>query len=283
MTGRPPLPRSFLYVPGTRADLFDKAHGGAADAIVLDLEDAVPLPAKDEARAQVRRWLEDGPAPDGAQVWVRVSAEFVAADLEAVVLPVVAGLFVAKASGAVMAEVDTVLARLETARGVTEPLGVVALVESASTLVALPELSGHARVRSFGVGEVDLLADLRVRRTDGTRAAVDAIRLEIVRQAAAAGLEAPVAPTSTDFRDLEAFAASTRHLADLGFRSRTAVHPAQARVINEVLAPDAETLDRARRLVALAEAAGGGITLDEEGRLVDAAVVREAHETLSRA
>ena len=92
-----------------------------------------------------------------------------------------------------------------------------------------------------------------------------------------------MAPTSTDFRDLDAFAASTRHLADLGFRSRTAVHPAQARVVNEVLAPDAETLDRARRLVALAEAAGGGITLDEDGRLVDAAVVREAHETLSRA
>ena len=283
MTERSPLPRSFLYVPGSRPDLFEKGHRGEADAIVLDLEDAVPLPDKEEARAQVRRWLEQDPFPDGAEVWVRVSAEFVVADLEAVVHPAVAGLFVAKASSEVMTQVDAELTRLEAARGVSAPLGVVALIESASTLVSLPELSRHRRVRSFGVGEVDLLADLRVRRTTGTQAAVDTIRLEIVRHAAAAGLDAPVAPTSTDFRDLDAFAASTRQLADLGFRSRTAVHPAQARVINQVLTPDAEALERARRLVALAEAAGGGITVDEDGRLVDAAVVREAHETLSRA
>ncbi len=282
MIARPPLPRSFLYVPGSRIDLFDKAHRGEADAIVLDLEDAVPLTAKEDARAEVRRWLESAPAV-GAEVWVRVSAEFVVADLEAVVQPAVTGLFVAKATSEVLAEVDVELTRLEATRGVASPLGVVALVESASTLVSLPELARHRRVRSFGVGEVDLLADLRVRRTAGTEAAVDAIRLEIVRHAAAADLDAPVAPTSTDFRDLDAFATSTQHLADLGFRSRTAVHPAQARVINEVLAPDAETVERARRLVALAEAAGGGITLDEDGRLVDAAVVREAHETLSRA
>ena len=196
--------------------------------------------------------------------------------------PAVDGLLVAKASTDVLAQADDELSRLEAERGV-DRLGVVALVETAATLVALPRLARQARVRSFGVGEVDLLADLRVRRTSGTEAAVDALRLEIVRHAAAAGLAAPVAPTSTDFRDLEAFARTTRHLVDLGFRSRTAVHPSQVRTINEVLTPDPETLDRARRLIARAEAAGGGVTLDEEGRLIDAAVLREAHETLSRA
>ncbi len=182
----------------------------------------------------------------------------------------------------VLAQADDELSRLEAERGV-DRLGVVALVETAATLVALTRLARHSRVRSFGVGEVDLLADLRVRRTPGTDAAVDALRLEIVRHAAAAGLAAPVAPTSTDFRDLEAFARTTRHLVDLGFRSRTAIHPSQVRTINEVLTPDPVTLDRARKLIARAEAAGGGVTLDEEGRLVDAAVLREAHETLSRA
>lgn len=282
MTVQSALPRSFLYVPASRADLFDKAHGGEADALILDLEDAVPLPAKGGAREHVRRWLEAGPAPRGAQIWVRVSAEFLADDLRAVVHPALAGLVVAKASHAVLTQVDEELDRLEVERGVAG-LGVLALVETASTLVALPELARHRRIRSFGIGEVDLLADLRVRRTPATEAAVDGLRLEIVRHAAAAGLAAPVAPTSTDFRDLDAFAASTRHLVDLGFRSRTAVHPAQVPTINEVLTPDAETMHRARGLIALSDAAGGGVTVDEEGRLIDAAVLREAHETLSRA
>ncbi len=276
-----PLPRSFLYVPASRSDLFAKAHTGEADAIVIDLEDAVPLPAKPEAREQLRLWLETGPAA-GAQVWVRVSAEFLADDLHTAVHPAVDGLLVAKASTDVLAQADDELSRLEAERGV-DRLGVIALIETAATLAALPRLARQARVRSFGVGEVDLLADLRVRRSSGTEAVVDALRLEIVRHAAAAGLAAPVAPTSTDFRDLEEFARTTRHLVDLGFRSRTAVHPNQVRTINEVLTPDQETVDRARRLIARADDAGGGVTLDEEGRLIDAAVLREAHETLSRA
>jgi citrate lyase subunit beta / citryl-CoA lyase len=276
------LPRSFLYVPASRPDLYAKAHASEADAIVIDLEDAVPLPAKPEARDHLRRWLEIGPAAAGAQIWVRVSAEFLADDLRAAVHPALDGLLVAKASSDVLALADDELSRLEAERGV-DRVGVVALVETAATLVALPELARHARVRSFGIGEVDLLADLRVRRTPGTEAAVDALRLEIVRHAAAAGLAAPLAPTSTDFRDLVAFATTTRHLVDLGFRSRTAVHPNQVRTINEVLAPDPETVERARSLIARADAAGGGVTLDEEGRLIDAAVLREAHETLSRA
>jgi citrate lyase subunit beta/citryl-CoA lyase len=278
-----PMPRSLLYVPASRADLFDKAHQGVADAIVLDLEDAVPLPEKETARTNVRRWLEAVDPAAGAEIWVRVSAEFVAEDVEVAALPAVAGLLVAKASKEVLERVHEELTGQERSRKLDRAVGIVALVETAAALVTLPEMAAHPRVRTFGVGEVDLLADLRMRRTPGTAAAVDSVRLEIVRHAAAAGLAAPVAPTSTDFRDLDAFAASTRHLVDLGFRSRTAVHPAQVPVVNEVLTPDEETLARARSLVALAESAGGGVALDEEGRLVDAAVVREAHEVIARA
>ncbi len=277
------LPRSFLYVPAVRPDLFDKAHQGGADAIVLDLEDAVPLHAKAEARLAVSRWLEEVRGRPGAQVWVRVDPTFLVEDLDAAIHPAVSGLFAAKATADALQRLHALAGPLEETRGVPESVGIVALVETAATLLRLADLAGQRRLRTFGIGEVDLLADLRMRRTPGTQAAVDALRLDVVRQAAASGLEAPVAPTSTDFRDLESFAATTRHLVDLGFRSRTAVHPAQVEVINQMLAPDPEELERARRLVALDEAAGGGITVDDSGRLVDAAVLREARETLSRA
>ena len=73
------------------------------------------------------------------------------------------------------------------------------------------------------------------------------MRLQIVRHAAAAGLRPRSRPRRPDFRDLDGIREpSTRHLVDLGFRSRTAVHPAQVPVINEVLAPDPETVDAGR-------------------------------------
>jgi citrate lyase subunit beta/citryl-CoA lyase len=277
------LPRSFLYVPATKPDLFPKATVGPADAVVLDLEDAVPLRNKPEARGAIRRWLE-GEREQGAEQWVRVNAEAVAEDLDTAVRPGLAGLFLAKASLASVSELAETLDRLESERGLLAgSVRVVGLLESARALVDVPALARTRRLTTFGIGEVDLLADLRVSRSDRSAAAVDALRTQVVVHAAASGLAAPVAPTSTDFRDLASFAESTRLMHDLGFRSRTAIHPAQVPVIHQVLTPTPKAVAAARGVVDRFDAAGGGVTTDEHGRLIDAAVVRAAQETLARA
>jgi citrate lyase subunit beta / citryl-CoA lyase len=134
---------------------------------------------------------------------------------------------------------------------------------------------------TVGIGEVDLLADLRVSRSAGS--VIDSLRLQVVVEAAAVGLLAPVAPTSTDFRDLDSFRTTTRALVDLGFRSRTAIHPAQVPVINEVLTPGEAEVAAARDVLARFEQAGEGVTTDVHGHLIDLAVVRGARETLTRA
>ncbi|SDE10938.1 HpcH/HpaI aldolase/citrate lyase family protein [Nocardioides lianchengensis] len=267
------LPRSFLYVPADRPDLFDKAAAGPADAIVLDLEDAVPAAGKTAARDAVRRWLPSSPAT-GAEVWARISPLALDDDLAAVYHPRLAGLLLAGCTPEVL---DRVAA--------TTPadLRLVGLVESAAALVALPTMAAHPRLTAFGVGEVDLLGDLRVARTPRTDAVVAQLRTLVVVHSAAAGLEPPVAPTSTDFRDLDAFAESTRLALDLGFRSRTAIHPGQVPVIHDALTPSAEEVAAARDLVRRFDEADGGGTVDASGRFVDAAVVRGARETLSRA
>lgn len=269
------LPRSFLYVPGNRPDLFDKAAGGSADAIVLDLEDAVPLTAKDAARDAVRRWLEAGGSGD-AEVWVRIDPLGLDADLAAAVQPRLNGLFVAGCTPDALVQVADGVAGRDDVR-------VVGLVESAVGLLALPEMAVHPRLTAFGVGEVDLLGDLRVARTHRTESTVAHLRTQVVVHSAAAGIEPPVAPTSTDFRDLDAFAESTRLALDLGFRSRTAIHPAQVPVIHDVLTPTPDEVAAARDVVRRFDAARGGVTTDASGRLIDAAVVRGAHETLARA
>lgn len=274
------LPRSFLYVPASRPDLFAKAAGGQADAMVLDLEDAVPAAAKSTARDAVTAWFK-GPHPVGAQTWVRVDAAGLADDLDAVVHPGLDGLLLAKCSPAALGELAEKLARHEAARGVG-PVPVVGLVEDAGSLLALPELAAHERLTTLGIGEVDLLGDLRIAPKAGTANAISTLRLQVVLHCAAAGLAAPVAPTSTDFRDLDAFRRTTRELVDLGFRSRTAIHPAQVPVIHEVLTPDKDEVAAARDVLDRFVAAAGGVTLDVAGRLIDSAVIRAAKETLAR-
>lgn len=280
------LPRSFLYVPTVRPELFAKAEGGPADALILDLEDAVPAARKDEARAQLRDWLGTrAPRSENAhsEIWVRVDPDALEADLDAAVSPATSGIVLAKCAAAQLDATDARLAVLERQRGLTPgSIPVIGLVESARGLLDLPRMTPVTRLLTFGLGEADLLGDLRMAHSQHSAAALDALRAQVVVHCAAAGKQAPVAPTSTDFRDLDAFAESTRHLRDLGFRSRTAIHPGQVPVIHEVLAPDETEVVAAREMLERFEAAAGGVTA-ADGRLIDAAVVRAARELLDRA
>ena len=268
------VPRSFLYVPGDRRDLVDKATGSGADAMVVDLEDAVAPGAKGPAREVVRSWLREAPA--GPQRWVRIDGQVLDDDLAAIAHDGLDGIVLATCRG-------TGLERLERwfASGAGPDRPVVGLVEDAAGLREIATMATHPHLLTLGIGEVDLLAGLRIDRRATT--AVEAIRLQVVVEAAAAGLAAPVAPTSTDFRDLDAFRTSTRALVDAGFRSRTAIHPAQVPIVNEVLTPSSDELAAARDVLARFEASGDGVTVDARGRMVDLAVVRAARETVARA
>jgi citrate lyase subunit beta/citryl-CoA lyase len=107
-----------------------------------------------------------------------------------------------------------------------------------------------------------------------------------VLASAAAGLAPPIGPVSTDFRDLVALQRSTEGLLRVGFGSRWAIHPAQVPVINQTFTPTPEQLEAARRLVERYDGAldqGIGVVVDEDGQMVDEAVVRAARRTLARA
>ncbi|WP_037182022.1 HpcH/HpaI aldolase/citrate lyase family protein [Rhodococcoides fascians] len=275
------VPRSFLYVPAIKPSLFDKGIDGESDAIILDLEDAVPLDRKDSARRDVAKWLESRRFT-GTQVWVRVTPEFLAADLDAAARTGVDGIMIAKCSVDAVAQADSMLTELEEKRGL-DHLGVIGLIETAGALRSLPRMAERGRVRTFGIGEVDLLADLRIARTPETAGVIDGLRSEVVVGCAAAALAAPVAPTSTDFRDLDGFVETTAHFVNMGFRARTALHPKQVPIINAALTPSGDDVARAHRLIELFDLAQGGPTVDDQGRFVDEAVVRGAREILDRA
>lgn len=269
-----PVPRSFLYVPGNRPDLVAKSARSGADAVVVDLEDAVPASEKAVARQVVADWLAGD--PPGPERWVRIPGDVSDDDLDAVRRPGLDGLVLATARVAGLRRIEAWCAE----DGAPDR-PVVGLVEDAAGLREIRAMADNPHLLTVGIGEVDLLADLRIHRR--ARTAVEALRLQVVVEAAAAGLQAPVAPTSTDFRDLDGFRGTTRQLVDAGFRSRTAIHPAQVAVINEVLTPGDDELAAARDVLDRFERAGGGVTTDAQGRLIDLAVVRAARETVARA
>jgi len=279
--------RSYLYVPANRPDRLARATARGADALILDLEDSVPAAEKGVARHLLADWLAAPGGPAGGQeceLWVRVNTATAAADISATVTPLVTGVVLPKAEPALLADVDELLASRERAIGVAAGrFRVLPIIETARGLLAAADVAAAPRVVRLGLGEADLAADLGL--LDPGPGEFLPIRLQVVTAAAATAAAAPAGPTSTDFRDLAGLRDSTRALLALGFRARTAIHPAQVPVINAVFTPSEDEITRARRLVDAIEAAerdGSGVTIADDGRMIDAAVVRSAREVLAR-
>jgi citrate lyase subunit beta/citryl-CoA lyase len=267
-----------------------KAAAGQADALIVDLEDAVPLPRKDAARVATSNWLDQRQAErdvtssgGSQQKWVRISAASIEEDLGASVRPGLSGIFLAKSSLATLTAAAECLSELESDRHLPPgSVGIIGLIEGAEALQQLEYMARLERVLTFAVGEVDLMADLRMKRGHRSEPALDAIRSRVVICSAAAGLLPPVAPTSTAIRELDAFMESSHKMHDLGFRSRTAVHPSQLPVIHDVFTPGEDVIAAARDIVIRYQKSGGSVALDKDGRMIDAAIVRGALETLNR-
>ncbi|MFC5753920.1 HpcH/HpaI aldolase/citrate lyase family protein [Actinomadura rugatobispora] len=262
--------RSWLYVPGDRPARIGKALASQADAVILDLEDAVAPTAKEEARRTVLDALASGPP-----AYVRINAPGTAegrADIEALAKSSAApaGVRVPKS------EDPGELALVADALGVP----VFPVLESALGVEnAFALATAHPLVAGISLGEADLAADLRATGAEG----LTWPRSRIVVAARAAGLPSPAQSVWTAVRDLDGLRADTETGRRAGFFGRSVIHPAQIPVVHEVCAPDPAELDRARALVERLETAGEAAWIDSDGRFVDKAVVERARWLLALA
>lgn len=262
---------TWLYVPGDRPDRFAKAIASGADAVILDLEDAVVAGRKAYARAAVAEFLTDR-QPVPVQVRVNeLTGPDVDVDLTAVAgKPGLAGLRLPKVESA--ADVAAVAARVDA------PLH--PLIESAVGLEsAYPIATAHPAVASLGLGEADLRSDLGVAADEGLLWA----RGRIVVAARAAGLPPPAMSVYANVADLDGLAASCAAGRALGFLGRTAIHPRQLPVIVEAFRPADREVAAARELLAAvseAQTRDSGTVVLPDGRFADRAMVAAARRVV---
>lgn len=287
-----PEPRSYLFAPGDAPDKMAKAVAGAADAVILDLEDSVAPQRKDAAVGMVRSFLAGRGEGGGARLFVRLNGtdpERAIGELAALPLAPLAGIVWPKlASIAQLAPAAHALDALEARDGLKKGhVGIVGIVtETAAALLAGADLGkGHPRLSGYTWGMEDLSADLGRAplpgRTEAQKVLSTHARLFCLLAATAAGIT-PIDAVDANFRDLPALEADTRCAAELGFRARMAIHPAQIGPIHAGLAPDAATLDWARRVLALAQDNPGASAFKLDGRMVDQPHIKTAQAILSR-
>ncbi|MFG3045663.1 HpcH/HpaI aldolase/citrate lyase family protein [Streptomyces sp. NPDC048241] len=263
-------PLTWLYVPGDRPRVVDKALTAGADVVVIDLEDAVAPDRKEYARAATADRLAD---PQPVPVHVRLNGPdgpWAAADLAVLAdLPGVAGLRLPKVA------VPEQIRR--TAEATALPL--YALLESALGIEhAYAIATAHPSLRGLSLGEADLRSDLGVRADAG----LDWCRARVVVAARAAGLAPPPQSVHPDVRDLEGLAASCARGRALGFVGRAAIHPRQLPVIARAYLPTPEEVAEAETVLKAAATEQGALALPD-GRFIDAAAVAQAQRTLSMA
>jgi len=266
------LPVTYLFVPGNRPDRFGKALASGADAVIIDLEDAVTPEDKPAARSAIREFAASD-RTRAASLLVRINdaaTQWFDADLELLRVAGVGGVVLPKTEHA---------SHIERAAAALTPDGVVIpIVETARGLLNIDELAAAPRVQRIAFGTLDYAVDLDL-SGDERGFVYPACRIALASRAA--GIASPIGGVTPEIGD------ETKLLADLafaracGFGAKLCIHPQQVAAIHRALMPTEDEIAWARRVLVAADSGRGAAQVD--GKMVDRPVVLKAQRILERA
>lgn len=260
------IARSYLFVPGDRPDRFDKAGTYGADAVIVDLEDAVPPANKAQARAAVKSWLS--PA---RSIILRINADttdWFRDDLALCKAPGIAGIILSKTE-----RIDSGLLEISATHGKF----LLPQIETARGFANAADIAGSPGVQRLLFGTLDFQMDLGI---DGEGDELLYFRSQLVLVSRLAGIQPPVDGPCTALDDAAQLTADTQRARRLGFGGKLCIHPKQVAPVNAAFAPSPEELDWAKRvLAAAAQSDGAAVALD--GKMVDRPVILKAQQIVS--
>jgi citrate lyase subunit beta / citryl-CoA lyase len=271
-TAVPNLPLTYLFVPGNRADRFDKAVASRTGAVIVDLEDAVAPEDKAAARASFASWYRDcGIAPE--RILLRINDDSTSwhdADMALVADTGVRGVVLPKAESA------TQIDRVASALGASG--FVIPLVETARGVADVDTVAGAARVQRLAFGTLDYALDLDL--TGDERGFIyPACRIALASRAAA--IAPPIAGVTAEIGDEAKLLADLEFARACGFGAKLCIHPKQVDSIHAALRPSETEIAWAKEVAAVAESSPGAVQV--AGKMIDRPVIAKALRILARA
>ena len=280
--------RSMLFLPGSTPNKIINGDSMGADAVILDLEDAVSPDEKDAARILVRHAIKSLGFP-GVEIIIRINSidtDYWKADLDEVIPLKPALIMPPKTSCAAdVLAVDAYISELEDKLGFERnTVKLIPLIETALGVEnAFQIASATKRVAALFLGGEDLTADLRCKRTkEGNE--INYARTRLVCAARAAGVDVYDTPF-TDVNDDEGIWTDAEYAKSLGFTGKSAISPRHVSVINSVFSPSQKDIDYAYEVmeaIRLAKEQGRGV-ISLRGKMIDAPIVARAQQTIAAA
>jgi citrate lyase subunit beta/citryl-CoA lyase len=253
--------RTLLFVPANRPDRFGKALASNADAVILDLEDAVPPDDKGNARNAAAAWLNAD-----RNVFLRINGAdtpWFRDDLALAKLPGIAGIMLPKAE-----RIDEVFQ--VSCVGAGTP--VLPMIESAVGLASAGSIARAQGVKCLVFGSIDFQLDMGLNVED---AELSPYRAQLLLASRLAGIEAPIDGVSTSIDDMESLRAESQRSRRQGFSGKLCIHPRQVDVVNECFAPSESDLAWALRVLEASKRSGGA-AISVDGKMVDRPVMMRA-------
>jgi citrate lyase subunit beta/citryl-CoA lyase len=271
MTIASPFVHSYLFVPANRPERFSKAVASGANAVIIDLEDAVGAGDKAAGRDSLSNWLDSAEArANHVPILVKincVNSGCFGEDLRACRRADIAGIVLPKAE------------RADDIASASAGAPVYPLIETALGFSRINDLAKAPRVQRLLFGTIDFKHDMGI---DGDEDELLFFRSQVVLASRIAGLVSPVDGVTTEIDDLEKIARDAAYTKRLGFGGKLCIHPTQVPILNRTFVPSENELRWANRVLEAAERArGGAVALD--GRLIDRPMVLTAQRIIEDA
>lgn len=264
-------------MPATRVDRIEKAFASGADAVIVDLEDAVAKKDKAEARKALKKYYDDQNEKQTYQpIWLRInkagSEEFFKDIVLCQKMPSLAGVLLAKAEQ---------VADIESVHQLTN-LPIIALIESAIGLYQIDEMAKAVGLVAFSYGFLDLCNDLQVQvGTPSAEIVANKIRYQFILTSKVHQLSPSIDTIYPDFNDEVGLANRVQLWSQMGMSGMLCIHPKQVAIVQQALQPTDEALSFARRVVEEYERSGQAV-FKIDGEMVDAPVIERSRQLLAK-
>jgi citrate lyase subunit beta/citryl-CoA lyase len=267
------LSSNFLFVPGTRPERFQKALASGADAVILDLEDAVPVAEKELARNAIRSAWPSFSKEQKGRLVIRSNSpgsQFYSADLILAQELDITSILIPKSES---------LDQMNGAALLLPNTAIIPMIETALGLDHLSEIANSNQVIRLALGNIDLQVDLGM-ACDADETELQTARFQIVLASRLAAIAPPIDGVTQSTDNIEQITHDAKRAKRMGFGAKLCIHPKQVAIVQAAFMPSQEDLVWAKRVIEADKASkGGAVKLD--GRMIDRPVVVLAQRTLA--